>query len=154
VSDFDLEQTNRLYDVLRKQIEHEDDLIGQRVNWFVASQSFLFSAYAIILSNLSASAGGGIGSQKHLLVLMIPTLAGVMCILAWVTVLAGEIAIRCLRRSFEPFNAAAHAAKLPPVQGIRRTQVLGMSPPLLLPAVFFAVWMLMLFHGVACGLKP
>lgn len=154
MSEFDLEQTNRLYDVLRKQIEHEDDLIGQRVNWFVASQSFLFTAYAIVLSNLGPGKAPAITRQQHLLVLMIPTLAGVMFILAWITVLAGEIAIRCLRRSFEPLADTARAANLPPVQGIRRTQILGMFPPLLLPAVFFAVWMLMLIHGVACGLKP
>jgi hypothetical protein len=104
-----------------------------------------------VLSNL----GGKpleISRQQRLLVLMIPTLAALTCVLAWITVLAGEIAIFVLRRSFEPFTAMAAEAKLPPVQGIRRTQFLGMTPPLLLPALFLTVWMLMLFHGQACRL--
>ena len=129
MSDFDPQKTARLYDVLRKQIEHEDDLISARVNWFVASQSFLFSAYAIVLSNLGPAKSLAITSQQHLLVLMIPTLAAVICILAWMTVLAGEIAISFLRKSFDPLKTAAEQASLPPVQGILRTQVLGMFPP-------------------------
>ena len=36
------------YKLIRGQIEHEDNLIGTRLNWFMASQSFLFSAYAIV----------------------------------------------------------------------------------------------------------
>ena len=37
------------YQIIRSQIEHEDNLINQRLSWFVAAQAFLFSAYAILL---------------------------------------------------------------------------------------------------------
>jgi hypothetical protein len=154
MSDYSVEEFNRLYDALRDQVKHEDDLIGQRINWFVASQSFLFSAYAIVLSNLGSGKTKPVADQQHLLVLMIPVLANVLCLLAWITVYAGEVAITRLRKTFEPLCHAANAAGLPPVQGVRRTQVLGMVPPLLLPMVFFAVWTLMLVHGLTCGLHP
>jgi hypothetical protein len=153
MSDYSQEEFNRLYDALRDQIKHEDDLISQRVNWFMASQSFLFSAYAIVLSGLSKQNDHEVASQKHLLVLMIPVLAAIVCVLAWVTVLAGELAIGCLRKSFEPLTQTAHAAGLPPIQGVRRNQKLGMTPPLLLPLVFLTVWTLMLVHGHLCGLQ-
>lgn len=39
------------YGAVRGQIEHEDTLISQRLNWFLMSQSFLFTAYAIVVSN-------------------------------------------------------------------------------------------------------
>jgi hypothetical protein len=154
MSDYSVEEFNRLYDALRDQVKHEDDLIGQRINWFVASQSFLFSAYAIVLSNIGYGKTKPVTDQQHLLVLMIPVLANVLCMLAWITVYAGEVAITRLRKQFDPLCHAANAAGLPPIQGVRRTQVLGMLPPLLLPMVFFGVWTLMLVHGLTCGLHP
>jgi hypothetical protein len=152
--DYTQEEFNRLYDALRDQVKHEDDLIGQRINWFVASQSFLFSAYAIVLSNLGNGKTQPVAAQQHLLVLMIPITAIIMCVLAWITVYAGEVAITRLRKEFEPLCHVAIAAGLPPVQGVRRTQVLGMLPPLLLPMVFFGVWTLLVIHGLTCGLHP
>ena len=38
------------YQIIRSQIEHEDNLINQRLSWFVAAHAFLFSAYAILLN--------------------------------------------------------------------------------------------------------
>ena len=152
MSDFDPQKTARLYDVLRKQIEHEDNLISARVNWFVASQSFLFSAYAIILSNLGPGRSLAISSQQHLLVLMIPTLAAVICILAWMTVLAGESpSASCAKHSNPsrppPTKPACHPCKVFAASNRHIS-------PVLLPVVFFGVWMLMLIHGLLCGLHP
>ena len=41
-----LESISRIeyYQIIRSQIEHEDNLINQRLSWFVAAQAFLFSA--------------------------------------------------------------------------------------------------------------
>jgi glycerol-3-phosphate dehydrogenase len=39
------------YRILRSQIEHEDNLISQRLNWFVSAQAFLFTANAIVLNS-------------------------------------------------------------------------------------------------------
>ena len=35
------------YATLRNEVKHEDDLIGQRVSWFMASQAFLLVSLAI-----------------------------------------------------------------------------------------------------------
>src|SRR5204862_7901857 len=48
------------YKLLRSRLEHEDGLIVNRLSWLVASQSFLFTAYAIVLNGL----GGPPGSQS------------------------------------------------------------------------------------------
>ena len=56
------------YRLIRSQIEHEDNLNSQRLSWFVASQSFLFTAYAIVLSNLSPGKLPNIERQLHGLV--------------------------------------------------------------------------------------
>ena len=39
-----------LYELLRKQLEHEDNLINHRLNWLLLSQGFLFVAYSTILT--------------------------------------------------------------------------------------------------------
>jgi hypothetical protein len=40
----------QVYDAYRRQIEHEDTLISERVGWFIASEAFLFAAYAVVLT--------------------------------------------------------------------------------------------------------
>ncbi len=35
------------YEAARRRIEHEDNLNVNRLSWLMASQSFLFSAYAV-----------------------------------------------------------------------------------------------------------
>jgi len=39
-----------LYDMIRRQIEHEDSLINQRLNWLLLSQAFLLTASTTILT--------------------------------------------------------------------------------------------------------
>ena len=36
------------YRTIRDQIQHEDNLIVQRLSWLMAAQSFFFTGYAII----------------------------------------------------------------------------------------------------------
>ncbi len=40
-----------LYDRIRKQVEHEDSLVNQRLNWLLLSQGFLFVAFGSLLPN-------------------------------------------------------------------------------------------------------
>jgi hypothetical protein len=47
------------YQVFRNRIEHEDNLIMQRFSWLMASQSILFTAYAIVPNGLSSSTAIG-----------------------------------------------------------------------------------------------
>lgn len=38
------------YDILRRQVEHEDNLVIQRLNWLLVANGFLFVAFAQILA--------------------------------------------------------------------------------------------------------
>ena len=40
-----------LYEMIRKQIEHEDNLVNQRLNWLLIAQAFLFAAITAILTH-------------------------------------------------------------------------------------------------------
>lgn len=43
------EKVQVYYEMLRKQIEHEDNLCNNRMTWLIALQAFLFSAYGFSL---------------------------------------------------------------------------------------------------------
>jgi hypothetical protein len=138
-----------LYHLVRGQIEHEDNLIGTRLNWFVASQSFLFSAYAIVVSNLTTTVKSPwVNSQQKLLFAIIPVVAIFVCVLIFIGALGGILAMRALRRSYAAQMSHLVGFGLPPVQGFAANYFMGQLSPALLPPGFVAVWLLLLLHGI------
>src|SRR6516164_1546170 len=96
-----------LYRLFRGRIEHEDNLIVQRLSWLVASQSFLFTAYAITtngLTSLEQKYTGGILEQGELLFRLIPTVAISVALLIYISILAALRAIRQIRRLYQQKN--------------------------------------------------
>src|SRR5277367_5635067 len=86
-----------LYRILRSQIEHEDNLVGSRISWFVTSQSFLFSAYAIIAGGIQPNTSKTSLDAKHVLLVVIPSLAIVTSILILIAIWSGIAAMKDLR---------------------------------------------------------
>src|SRR5881396_3536683 len=88
------------YQLIRERIEHEDNLVVQRLSWLVASQSFLFTAYAIVLNGLTASpppATATLMHQQMRLSRLIPLAAILTCALIYVSIVAAVKAIAGLR---------------------------------------------------------
>jgi hypothetical protein len=136
-----------LYRLFRDRIEHEDNLIIQRLSWLVASQSFLFTAYAITtnaLTNLDPKATGRFVEQAGLLFRLLPTVAICVALLIYISILAALRAIRQIRRIYQSRPAPAD---LPPIQTAATTRLLGLSAPLLLPLLFVSVWLVLLMNG-------
>jgi hypothetical protein len=135
------------YAIVRGQIEHEDNLIGQRLSWYVAAQSFLFTAYAIVVSNSGPNHTPLIIERMRLLLWLIPMTSILTCLLIYLTIVAGALAIRDLRRLYRKHADYEATVGLPPVQGYRRTQMLGQAAPLFVPLVFLVVWVMLLARG-------
>lgn len=136
-----------LYRLFRGRIEHEDNLIIQRLSWLVASQSFLFTAYAITtngLSSLEPKTAGRFLEQAALLFRLIPTVAICVALLISISILAALRAIRQIRRLYQTTSIAP---ELPPIQTAATTRLLGLSAPLLLPLLFVSVWLVLLLNG-------
>jgi hypothetical protein len=135
---------DQYYSIIRGQIEHEDNLISTRLNWFITSQSFLFTAYAITCGNIQQPSAGIDHQRLSSLLFLIPAIAiaisGVICF----GIVAGVLAMRSLRWQYQEHALTCDVAHLPPVQGYRTTQVLGISVPLMLPVLFLLVWMFLL----------
>src|SRR4051812_34673596 len=134
------------YQLFRSRIEHEDNLIMQRLSWLMASQSFLFTAYAIVTNGMTTSpmTGGNLFVGRLLtLARIIPVVALVNSLLIFVSITAALKAIRELRHSYrllpETFDVI-------PLQTSKSARVLGLSAPVLLPLLFLAVWLFLLFQ--------
>ena len=137
----DESRTDRLDDLafymhLRSRLEHEDNLIINRVLWLMASQSFLFTAYAIALN--------GPASRRHALLIHV---LGVVAILSAALIFIGILAavramawIRGLQRERVPEPSRLG---LPPLHSPGRV-VPGLAAPILLPPTFVVVWLYLL----------
>jgi hypothetical protein len=136
-----------MYRLCRGRIEHEDNLIVQRLSWLVAAQSFLFTAYAITTNALTAidpKASGRFLEQAELVFRLIPTVAICLAVLIYISILAALKAIRQMRRFY---LSKAVPSNLPPIQTSATTRLLGLSAPLLLPVLFVSVWLVLLLNG-------
>jgi hypothetical protein len=134
-----------LYEKVRAQIEHEDNLLTQRLNWFLTSQSFLFTAYAIVFNGTPpAWAKPAIRSILMQVIPLIGVAAGALILIA---IVAGAIVMHDLRRSFQTSQSAAADTGLPPLQGRAATRFMGLLAPLLLPVMFIAVWTVLFNKG-------
>ena len=121
-----------------RQLEHESGLMINRLSWLVASQSFLFTAYAIVLNGSSPSQNAA-AARQELLRSLLPALGLVTCGLIYLGVLAGLWVTVALRREFwRNRDAVGEAWKA--ILGTRTTHLLGMAAPLLLPPLFLAAW--------------
>jgi hypothetical protein len=140
------------YSLIRERIEHEDNLIVQRLSWLVASQSFLFTAYAIVTNGLTTlppqPAYIHFSDQLQLLFQLIPIVGTLTCVLIYVSVLAAVVTMRRLRLSYHS-RFGTEERDLPPVQTQAPARLFGYSAPVLLPLVFIIVWLIIWIRGLA-----
>lgn len=131
------------YRLFRARIEHEDSLVIQRLSWLVASQSFLFTAYAITVNGLATpSPVAPLVLRQQLLLELLPIVGLFSAALIYGTILAAVQAIVSFRHAYHAHVGAA-AAALPPITTGGPTRLAGLSAPLLLPLVFVAVWLVL-----------
>jgi hypothetical protein len=133
------------YNQMRSQIEHEDNLVTQRLNWFLTSQSFLFTAYAIVFNGMPAATNENLATRA-LLLRVIPAIAIIAGVLIVIAIFGGVLVMRKLRVGFLPYRDQA-AANLPPLQGSSLTLAMGTLAPTVLPLVFVFVWAMLIMRG-------
>jgi hypothetical protein len=136
------------YRIVRSQIEHEDNVINQRLNWFVSAQAFLFTANAIVLNSSPTPSFAQSREAERLLILLVPAVAICSCLVIYATVIGGVLALRNLRRSFGGQTDLQGTGCLPPLQGSFLTRSLGLAAPVVLPMVFLVAWTILLLKAV------
>ena len=138
------------YNLVRERLEHEDNLIVQRLTWLVGSQSFLFTAYAIVSNGLMSPpqlASAHLTDQLQLLFQLIPIVAMLTCILIYISILAAVVTMRRLRNGYRSRFGPEEDA-LPPIMTAAPVRLFGLVAPLLLPLVFSTIWLILWVHGL------
>jgi hypothetical protein len=129
------------YRTIRDQIQHEDNLLVQRLAWLMAAQSFFFTGYAIVANATSQPRNPLSAQQLDLLFNIIPAVACISDLLIYCSVIAGVLALYRLRKAY-----ATHVAPVgtfPEIyQGSRLIRWLGFASPILLPLVFLIAWLI------------
>lgn len=124
-------------ETIRRRLEHEDNLVNQRLSWILTSQAFLLTAYAILL-NAPAVLRSEVHQQHHALLLRLIPLSGVLTVLLiWLAIGAALLAMRDLRACAATHPGFGSAT----IQGRGLTLVLGLAAPLLIPGVFLLTWL-------------
>ena len=125
---------------IRRRIEHEDNLLNQRVSWVVSSQAFLLTGYAILLNGPQVLRNEHFNHTHDLLMKLIPITSIAVTALIWFGILDGLLAMRDLRvcSAKHPSYEASH------VQGRALTRRVGLAIPALVPVAFLVTWLLLL----------
>jgi len=131
------------YKAVRDEIAHEDNLAGTRLNWFIASQAFLLSALAIAHTTKEPTVPG---LHNDFYFPLIPLLAIASCILIFLSIISGALAIRRWHRLLN--QMIRQDPSLPAIGRDDWIMRLGWSAPLVLPLVFLAAWSYVLISGL------
>jgi hypothetical protein len=122
--------------LLRSRIEHEDNLINQRVSWLVSSQSFLLTGFAIAANGPVQDPGLPAGALRARLMSLLPGVGIACAVLVLIAMFGGFMALGELRRiAKEKFTA-----ERTPLIVRTRVEFLGISAPAVLPVVFLLTW--------------
>jgi hypothetical protein len=127
--------------LIQTRLSHEDDLVNQRISWLVNSQSFLLTAYAITLNGLAADASKPLAIVQRKLLNLLP-LVGVACVLLVIVALVGGL---CALAELRQFAATKYQKDRLFLISKPTSQFLGVSAPVLIPLVFLAIWLAVLF---------
>ncbi len=94
----DLDGDSHIYrDTILRRLEHEDGLMVNRLSWLVASQSFLFTAYAIVLNGTLTTRTSVMAGRQARLMHIVPELGLATCGLIYLGLVAGIYVTVALR---------------------------------------------------------
>jgi len=148
-----MDSTHEFLDIVRRRLEHEDNLVNQRLAWLLTSQAFLLTAYAILLNAPVTLRSATHETQQALLLWLIPLSAIVTISLIWLAIVAALLAMRDLRASAagqkisavdDPGSAEMRDLVSAHIQGTKQTLVLGLAAPVIIPPVFLATWIILI----------
>jgi hypothetical protein len=142
-----------VYEIYRDYIKHEDNLINNRVGWFIQLHSFLIATYGILFAALmssyfpqgTATIDPAIPQKVACAILAMVALVGIFSSLsAIMSIDAADRAITKLSKTWDGVSEgwAADRRILPPLigGGDTKNDRLGARFHLWLPRVMLAVW--------------
>ena len=140
------------YGLIDQEIHREHNLIANRMNWYVTSQSFLMAAFAV--------SGGANHSFQWLARPFLPILGIVTSLISWLSLIAAVAAMNrvnkyrkdILDQDNELQNLAPFSTKFQQnhenwfdfMKRVGWIHLAGLSPPVVTPLVFLIAWVIAL----------
>ena len=125
---------------LRQRIEHEDNLINQRLSALVGSQSFLLTAFAISLNAPKEFYSPHYETVHRVLTHMLPVAGIGSVVVLLLTMLGAIVALRGLRKLADRLATPDD----PPVHSSRFVRWLGQAAVVGVPMIFATLWVALL----------
>jgi hypothetical protein len=138
-----------LYRLIRERIDYEENLLNQRLTWLILSESFLVSAYAVMLNSPPEPKSPMYGELQSSLIWLLPSVALILSIIVYVSVISALYHIAELRKSFETYPKDDTIEHFPGMNDTSFIRRLGGLPPILVPLVFIGAWVLLLSKELA-----
>jgi hypothetical protein len=138
-----------LYSLIRSQIEHENELLSQRVIWQILTQAFFFGAYAALVNAPNEPKNHLFESEQHLLLWLMPVAALLAGLVAYVSIVSSLKTIMHLRKLYEDHahskSPGDPSSKLyPDIQGPAQLGNMAIFSPGMMPIVFTISWLVVL----------
>lgn len=138
-----------LYRIIRERIDYEENLLNQRVIWLIFSQSFLVSAYAIMLNSPPEPKSPMYGELQSSLIWLLPILSLILSIIVYMSVISALYHIAELRKSFESYPKDETIDRFPAMEETSFIRRLGALPPIVVPLLFIGAWAFLLIKEFA-----
>ena len=116
-----------VYQIARERVVHEDNLVNNRLTWFLVIQSLLFAAYGVVLE-----LPGQAFSFKWLF--------AYVGVLSSLLTLFSVLGSRLARKSIRTYWDNKKIPGFPELHGTGLSQVLGDLEAYILPLVFIFSW--------------
>ncbi len=125
---------------LRQRIEHENNLINQRLSSLVGSQAFLVSAFAISLNAPAQFHQAQYEALHRQLIWMLPITGIATVIVVTISLLGALVALHKLHR----FSDTLAATEELPIHSSRFVRWMGNAAVVGVPLIFLILWSLLL----------
>ena len=131
------------YKILHDEIFREHQLISNRLTWYVTSQSFLMTVYAIVLGKDNQGA--------FMARWLIPSLGLLISVSILFSIYAALRAMADTKDRITPLAQEPEFKDLPVCGEKPWVHFLGMLPPRVIPVLFLVTWLLLLGHSWTPG---
>jgi hypothetical protein len=110
------------YQFIKQQIDHQDNLVNQRVIWQIIAQAFFFSAYTSLMNAPKESKGPLFDAEQRLLLWLLPLAGFLAGVLTYVGILSSLKTIDYLRKLYDEYSHGkapkdSSSRLYPPIQG-------------------------------------
>ena len=137
------------YQFIKQQIDHQDNLVNQRVIWQIIAQAFFFSAYTSLMNAPKESKGPIFDAEQRLLLWLLPLAGFLAGLLTYVGILSSLKTIDYLRKLYDEYSHGrapkdSSSRLYPPIQGPAHLRRWASVAPILMPIILSLTWLIVL----------